>query len=145
MADNTVSQQTKEEGRRRRLPPIRDVKWYGCRASMNDKRDVWMKPRAVRMPRKVDLSGIMPPVMNQLELGCCTGHGVTAVLRSHMRQRTGGHPRPRVLQDRLLPWTRCPSQRPTADRNASIMFLSAVAPCSQLWGSSRGIATLIFP
>lgn len=59
----------------------RATAWYGCRPDTQDARDVLFKLRAVRLPRQVDLRPFCPPVMNQGELGCCTGHGTTAALR----------------------------------------------------------------
>lgn len=64
----------------------RDPSWYGCRRDTRDARDVMFKPKAVRLPRAVDLRGNCPPVMNQEALGCCTGHGTTAALRYLMRK-----------------------------------------------------------
>jgi C1A family cysteine protease len=68
--------------------PKRPTAWYGCRRDTLDRRDQLFRPRAVRLPRLVDLRPNCPPVMNQGELGCCTGHGTTAALR-YLRLRAG--------------------------------------------------------
>jgi C1A family cysteine protease len=60
---------------------IRSTKWYGCRRDTRDARDVPFKPKVIRLPKAVDHRSHLPPVMNQGELGCCTGHGTTAALR----------------------------------------------------------------
>lgn len=59
----------------------RSVKWYGCKRDTRDARDRLFKPKAIRLPAKVDLRDSCPPVMNQGNLGSCVAHGTTSALR----------------------------------------------------------------
>lgn len=62
-------------------PKIRHNGWYGCRRDTRDARDIVFRPRAIRLPDRVDLRPNMPPVMDQGNIGSCTAHGITAALR----------------------------------------------------------------
>lgn len=65
---------------------MRDVKWLGCKRDTRDASDITFKPKAVRLSSKIDLRKWAPPVMNQGELGSCTGHGVTTAFRFLMKR-----------------------------------------------------------
>lgn len=60
---------------------VRKTAWYGCRRDTRDARDLPFKPRAIKLPRAVDLRPLCPPVMDQGNLGSCTANGITGVLR----------------------------------------------------------------
>lgn len=69
----------------------RRIQRYGYCRDRLDRRDVMFNHFAVgAVPPAVDLSHICPPVMNQGQLGSCTAHGITGVLRAAMIK--AGHP-----------------------------------------------------
>lgn len=56
---------------------------YGWRPDLPDKRDRYHAPRDVMpstLPRKVDLSPVMPPCWDQLDLGSCTAFAIGGAL-----------------------------------------------------------------
>lgn len=62
----------------------RNVQWYGAKPDSLDQRDHDYTPSAaelLNLPPSVDLRQHCPPVMDQLALGSCTTHGITAALR----------------------------------------------------------------
>jgi C1A family cysteine protease len=61
--------------------------WYGFRRDQKDARDHMFKPKATKLPSKVDLRAHCPPVMDQGELGSCTAHGITGALRYELMRR----------------------------------------------------------
>lgn len=69
--------------------PIR--KRYGCRPDHKDSRDLKFRAaRAPILPPSVDLRHHCIPTLDQGDLGACTAHAITAVLRWHVRR--GGGP-----------------------------------------------------
>lgn len=59
----------------------RNIKWYGFRRGHRDINDHEFKPKVMKLPQKVDLRPNCPPVMDQGQLGACTAHGITGILR----------------------------------------------------------------
>ena len=58
-----------------------NVKWYGWRPDLPDHRDLmYAAPRAIvkKLPSKVDLRKLCPPVYNQGDLGSCTANAIGA-------------------------------------------------------------------
>lgn len=70
------------------MPKLRQVKhkFYGCRPDRLDHRDARFKlgMRAGPLPASVDHRDKCPAVMNQGDLGACTAHGITGVLRFNL-------------------------------------------------------------
>ena len=64
-------------------PKAREVKWYGWRPGLPDKRDDKFRPMARRVPTSFSLRQVMPPVYNQGTLGSCVANSV-ALVRSHV-------------------------------------------------------------
>jgi C1A family cysteine protease len=59
----------------------RSKHWYGAIRDTRDPRDHRFMAPHIKLPPSVDLREHCPPVMNQLELGACTAHAITGVLR----------------------------------------------------------------
>lgn len=66
----------------------RSKKWYGCIRDTLDARDEMYRPRAVRLPKEVDLRALCPPVMDQGAIGSCVAHGVSTAFR-YIERKTG--------------------------------------------------------
>jgi C1A family cysteine protease len=60
---------------------FRDKRWYGMIRDTRDPRDHKFMAPHIPLPPSVDLEQFCPPVMNQRELGACTAHAITGVLR----------------------------------------------------------------
>ena len=68
-------------------PPSRTHRGLGWRRQLPDARDQKFRaPARVKLPTSVDLTGHMPPVLDQGNLGTCVTHGVTEALRYLMNQ-----------------------------------------------------------
>jgi hypothetical protein len=55
---------------------------FGCIPDHPDFRDLMFAPPPQPLPAKVDLSGILPPVLDQGQIGSCTGHGSSEAVRA---------------------------------------------------------------
>ena len=71
---------------------MRRVQRYGWIPDLPDARDtVYMVPRAVRLPPKVDLRPHCPPVYDQGQLGSCTANAIGAAVQfERMKQKLTG-------------------------------------------------------
>lgn len=60
---------------------------YGWKPDRIDKRDHFFAAPPVAVPRVASLHEWLPPVMNQGQLGSCTGHGSTSAMRTMLKKQ----------------------------------------------------------
>lgn len=70
---------------------VKNFKWYGWRPDLPDQRDLmYAAPRALikKLPAKVDLRKLCPPVYNQGELGSCTANAIGAAFEFELLKQS---------------------------------------------------------
>lgn len=110
---------------------------YGCIPDHPDARDLmFVAPPGLSLPDKVDLSANMPPVMDQGQIGSCTGHGSTAAMRAAIIKAG----RPDVPLSRLYAYYNGRAYEGTTGQDAGAMIRDVVkglvkfgAPDEALW------------
>lgn len=95
---------------------------YGCIPDHPDKRDLMFAAARVALPGKVSLSAILPPVLNQGDIGSCTGHGSSEAVRAALIK--AGHAD--VPLSRLFPYYNGRAYEGTTDQDAGAMIRDVV-------------------
>jgi len=117
---------------------------YGCIPDHPDMRDLlFAAPLRDVLPPKVDLLPIMPPVLDQGQVGSCTGHGSSEAVRAALIQ--AGHPD--VPLSRLFPYYNGRAYEGTTKEDAGAMIRDVVkglarfgAATEALWPYSESFA-----
>ena len=117
---------------------------YRCIPDHPDKRDLMFAAPRVALPAKVDLSAILPPVLDQGQIGSCTGHGSSEAVRAALIK--AGHPD--VPLSRLYPYYNGRAYEGTTDQDAGAMIRDVVkglvkfgCATEALWPYSEPYAT----
>jgi len=95
---------------------------YGCIPDHPDKRDLMFAAPRVALPAKVDLSAILPPVLDQGQIGSCTGHGSSEAVRAALIK--AGHLD--LPLSRLYPYYNGRAYEGTTDQDAGAMICDVV-------------------
>lgn len=68
---------------------IRKIKKYGWRRDLPDQRDLLFKPKIKKskIPDKVDLTKLMPPIYDQGQLGSCTANAIAGAIEFELIQQ----------------------------------------------------------
>jgi len=116
---------------------------YGCIPDHPDIRDLMFAAPTTPLPPKVDLSPIMPPVLDQGSIGSCTGHGSSEAVRAALI--SAGHPD--VPLSRLFPYWNGRAYEHTTNEDAGAMIRDVVkgltkygAATEALWPYSEPFA-----
>ena len=80
---------------------VHEIKYYGWAPDLPDHRDqIYLAPRAVQLPAKVDLRAQCPAVYDQGQLGSCTGNAIAGAIQfDRMKQ---GFASPKEIPARLF-------------------------------------------
>jgi len=74
------------------MPKPLNIKWYGWRVDVPDKRDRYriVRPRVEPLPALVDLREHFPPCYDQGDLGSCTAQSIAGLLEFAQLKQPGG-------------------------------------------------------
>lgn len=104
----------------------RNIKKYGWRPDLPDHRDfrysLTMKP-PTKVPPKVDLRALLPPVQNQGDLGACTAHATVAMLE-HNQIEIG---QPLTPLSRLFAYYNARAIENSADSDSGAMLRDVIS------------------